>query len=377
MIYWLFRDYFSKAGLGFRLAGAAAVAFAIVMLIAPRLIHWLVRKKIGDVPEFDHADLNELTRHKSTTPTMGGILIVIAILASVLLFGNLGNMYVKGGLVALVWLGAVGGWDDWLKLKSAASGGRDGLKTWEKLVHQIGAAVVLSGFVWKYGAQSYYAVPGGAPINPAHSFFWPFPAPAIALSFLAYVIIMVLTMVGSSNAVNLTDGMDGLAAGNLVMVAAVLLVFTWVVGVETWSQYFAMPFVQYSAEMTLICAAMVGASLGFLWYNAHPASVFMGDTGSLPLGGMLGYIAVVIRQELLLLIAGGVFVVEALSVVLQVGYFKWTKRRGGIEGKRLLRCAPVHHHFHLSGWAETKVVIRFWILGLIFAALAMATLKLR
>lgn len=377
MIYWLFEGYFSQAGRGFRMAAAGGMAFALVFLMGPRMIRFLIRKKIGDVPEFDHADLNAMTRHKSTTPTMGGILIVIAIFLSVLLFADLTNMYVKSGLVALVWLGAVGGWDDWLKLKAAASGERDGLKSWEKLVHQIGAAVVLSVFVWKYGAESYYLQPGGTPINPAHSFFFPFAAPAIALPLLAYIIIMVLTMVGSSNAVNLTDGMDGLAAGNLVLVASVLMIFTWIVGVETWSQYFSMPFVEHSAEITIICAAMVGACLGFLWYNAHPASVFMGDTGSLPLGGLLGYIAVVTRQELLLVIAGGVFFIEAFSVVLQVGYFKLTKGRGGMEGKRIFRCAPIHHHFHLGGTPETKVVIRFWIAGLVFAALAMATLKLR
>ena len=157
-----------------------------------------------------------------------------------------------------------------------------------------------------------------------------------------------------------------------------LLVFTWIVGVEVWSRFFTLPFVEFAHEMTLMLAAIFGACLGFLWYNAAPASVYMGDTGSLALGGLLGYIAVVIRQELVLFIAGGIFVMEALSVMLQVGYFKYTKKRsGGIEGKRLFRCAPIHHHFHLGGWQPTKVVIRFWILGALFAMLALGTLKIR
>jgi phospho-N-acetylmuramoyl-pentapeptide-transferase len=214
-------------------------------------------------------------------------------------------------------------------------------------------------------------------VNPAHSLYLPFRADPIPLGLLAYAIVTVLTMVGSSNAVNLTDGMDGLAAGCVMIVAAVLLLLSEIVGVRAWARFFHLPLVAGSVEMTVVCAAMLGACLGFLWYNAHPAQVFMGDTGSLPLGGLIGYIAVVTRQELLLVIAGGVFVMEAGSVLLQVGCFKLTKRRGGVQGRRLFRCAPLHHHFHLGGWAESKVVVRFWLLGIIFAALALATLKLR
>jgi phospho-N-acetylmuramoyl-pentapeptide-transferase len=379
MIYWLFESYFSQAGRGFRLAGAGVLSFGLVILLGPRMIRFLIREKIGDVPEFDHADLNELNRHNSNTPTMGGILMVIAIFFSVLLFANLRNMYICSALVALIWLGALGGVDDWLKLRAGRTGtGRDGLKSWEKLVFQIGLAVLLSNFVYRYGQTSYFVESTGQAINPAHSFFFPFPAPAIYLPFVAYAIIMVLVMTGSSNAVNLTDGMDGLAVGCLVQVSTVLLIFSWIVGVESWGQYFNLPFVESSAEITLLCASIFGASLGFLWYNASPAAVYMGDTGSLPLGGLIGYIAVIVRQEMVLLIAGGIFVIEALSVILQIGYYKWTKRRaGGIEGKRMFRCAPIHHHFHLGGWAETKVVIRFWIIGILFAILALGTLKLR
>ncbi|HUS92740.1 MAG TPA: phospho-N-acetylmuramoyl-pentapeptide-transferase [Phycisphaerae bacterium] len=364
MIYLLYQ------GLILRMAGAAVVSFLIVLMLGPRMIRWLIRRKIGDSPEFDHADLNELTRHKSNTPTMGGVLIVVAMLVSIVLFANIRNMYVIVTLVALAWLGVLGGVDDWIKLRGEA--GREGLKMWEKLVFQVALAVLLSIFTYNYGRES--AV---GDVNPAHSLYLPFGIPAIPLGMLSYAIIVVLTMVGSSNAVNLTDGMDGLAAGCVVIVALVFLLLAEIVGVRAWANFFDLPLVAGSAEMTVVCAAVIGSCLGFLWYNAHPAQVFMGDTGSLPLGGILGYIAVVTRQEVVLLIAGGVFVMEAGSVLLQVGCFKLTKPKGGLQGKRLFLCAPLHHHFHLGGWAEPKVVVRFWLLGIIFAALALSTLKLR
>ena len=365
MICWLWATH---EQLILRIAGAAVLSFLIVMIIGPRMIRFLVRKKLGDRPEFYRADLNELARDKSKTPTMGGVLIVISVLLSVLIFADLGNMYIRMGLLALLWLGGLGGVDDWLKLRRAAGvSSRDGLKMWEKILFQIGLAVLLSIFAYGYGKQDFAA----------HNFYFPFTSQYVYLPLLAYILIFIVTMVGASNAVNLTDGMDGLASGCIIIVSGFMLIISWAVGRVEWSRFLNMPLVLGAQEMTILCAAMIGACLGFLWYNAHPAQVFMGDTGSLPLGGLIGYIAVVTRQELLLLIAGGVFVMEAVSVILQVSYFKLTKPRGGMQGKRLFRCAPVHHHFHLGGWAETKVVIRFWILGIIFAALALATLKLR
>jgi len=268
--------------------------------------------------------------------------------------------------------------DDWIKLRhSAGRTTRDGLKMWEKIVFQVGLAVLLSVFIRQYGSQSFVIERTGQVVNPPHCLYLPFKTAPIYLPMAAYVLLTVVTMVGSSNAVNLTDGMDGLASGCLVIVTGVFLLLSWVVGVENWAQFFNMPFVDGTAGMTVLCAAMLGACLGFLWYNAHPAQVFMGDTGSLPLGGLLGYIAVVTRQEVLLVIAGGVFVMEAGSVILQIGYYKLTKGGPSMVGRRLFRCAPIHHHFHLGGWAETKVVVRFWLLCLLFAALALATLKLR
>ncbi len=352
-----------------RASGSAVASFLIVLILGPRMIRFLVKRKLGDRPEFDHADLNRLSRYKSNTPTMGGILIVIAIFAATLIFGDLGNGYIRMSMVALIWLGGLGAVDDWLKLRySAGTGSRDGLKMWEKLVFQIGLAVLLAVFTRSYGQY----------LEPAKQLYFPFWRGHIYLPMFAYVIIMVLTLVGSTNAVNLTDGMDGLASGCVAIVAGVLMMLTWTVGTADWAAATHMPLVGPEArEMAVICAALLGSSLGFLWYNAPPAHVFMGDTGSLPLGGIVAYIALVTRQELLLLIAGGVFVMEAVSVLLQIGYFKLTKGPGGMEGKRLFRCAPVHHHFHLGGWAETKVVVRFWLLGMICAALALATLKLR
>ncbi len=355
------------------MAGAAVMSFFVVMLLGRPLIRFLLRQKLGDRPEFDHADLNELTRHKSNTPTMGGALIVIAIFAAMLMFADLGNMYIRIAMVMLLAYGGLGAADDWIKLRhSAGKGTRDGLKMWEKIVFQVGFAVMAAIFTYFHGRESYIAGE-----NPAHSFYFPFKTEPIDLPLGAYVAIAVLTMVGACNAVNLTDGMDGLASGCTLIVAGVFMLLAWIVGVAKWAGIFDLPLVAGSAEMTILCAALLGGCLGFLWYNAHPAQVFMGDTGSQPLGALVGYVAVVTRQELLLLIAGGVFVIEALSVLLQIGYFKLTIPHGGMEGRRLFRCAPLHHHFHLSGWAESKVVTRFWLLGIIFAALALATLKLR
>ncbi|MDP6634284.1 MAG: phospho-N-acetylmuramoyl-pentapeptide-transferase [Phycisphaerae bacterium] len=355
-------------GLILRITGAGVLSFLLVLIWAPGVIRFLIRRRLGDHVQFDHADLNRLTRHKSNTPTMGGILIVSAIFVSVVIFANLGNMYIRMALFALVWLGLLGGVDDWIKLRySAGKGTRDGLKAWEKILFQIGLAVLLSIYMWSYGRGS----------QEARNFYFPFRAMPIMLPLIAYIIIGVLTMVGMSNAVNLSDGMDGLASGCVCIAMMVLLVLSWLAGVRNWAGVFNLPFIPAAAEMTVLCSAMFGATLGFLWYNAPPAQVFMGDTGSLPLGGLIGYIAIVIRHELLLLLIGGVFVMEAASVMLQVGYFKLTRPGPGLPGKRIFRCAPMHHHFHLGGWAETKVVIRFWVLGIIFAAIAIATLKLR
>ncbi len=363
-----------------RMACAAVLGFLIVVLLSPRMIRFLIHMKLGDRPEFDHAGVNELTRHKSATPTMGGVLIVLAIGVSVLLFADISNMYIRMSFPVLVWLGGVGAWDDWLKLRAGAiaarsdgqgATSRDGLRMWEKLVFQIALPVILATFIYNYGMESEDVDHAGRLINAAHSFYFPFKADPVSLGLLAYVIITVLVMVGSSNAVNLTDGMDGLASGCMVFVTGVFLILSWVAGNKDWALFLHLPFVPCAAELAVLCAAMIGACIGFLWYNCRPAQMFMGDTGSLALGGLIGYIAVVTRHELTLFIAAGVFVMEAASVIMQVMHYKAT------GGRRIWLCAPIHHHFHLLGWAESKVVVRFWLLGALFAAAALATLKLR
>lgn len=354
-----------------RMAGAGVLSFLVVMLIAPKFIRFLIRKKVGDRPDFDHADLNDLTRHKSNTPTMGGALIAAAILVSALMFANLRNFYVVMALFCLVWLAALGAVDDWIKLRHTSDKSRDGLKMWEKILFQIALAVLLGHFIYTHGAESDYVDHEGRFINAVRHLYLPFKTNPIHLGAIGFMLVTVLTMVGSSNAVNLTDGMDGLAGGCMMMVTTVFLVLAWVAGNSDWAIFLRLPHVPQAAELAVVCAAILGACVGFLWYNCNPAQVFMGDTGSLPLGGLIGYVAVVSRQEAMLLIAGGVFVMEALSVLIQVAYFRST------GGRKIFRCSPIHHHFHLSGWSETKVVVRFWLLSIMFAAVALATLKLR
>jgi len=362
----------------------AVLSILTSLLIAlwwgPKIIRWLIRKKVGDIPQFDHAKLEELTRHKTNTPTMGGLIILAGVFISTLLWGDLRNMFVKKALFLMLWLGVLGGVDDWLKLTSKIKHRtRDGLHLWEKLVFQVGIAVLIAIFL----CWDFKKIPDGQRL------WLPFYKHGIELGYWGFLAMTVLVVTGTSNAVNLADGMDGLAAGCVGLVSMVFVILCYLasetmfasnvpmpqVGLQwverTWAEFLLLPQIPGAGEMAIICAAVVGALLGFLWFNCHPAQVFMGDVGSLPLGGLIGYTAVVTRQELLLPIVGGVFVMEALSVILQVGYFRYS------GGKRIFQCAPLHHHFHLKGWSEPQVVVRFWLLGTAFAALALATLKLR
>lgn len=401
MLYFLvdyFRDFINASGwlgpLGvfrwveFRAVLAVILSFTIVVTFGKQTIQWLMLKKIGDNPDFGRKDINELMKAKSNTPTMGGVLIAAAIFVTTLLLANLGSYYVTMALVCLVCLFLVGLVDDWLKLTSARrKTGRQGLHSWEKMLFQLALAVILGLFINKYGAskfiggEAYLAdmahclnIPGLKTwVKDAGEFI---PSPnLIVLSEVGFVLIAVLVIVGSSNAVNLTDGMDGLASGIMVIVGSAFLVLCIIAGYThedfVLAKYLLVPHIPLSDELAVVAGAMVGACLGFLWFNCNPAMVFMGDTGSLPLGGLLGFIAVVIRQEFLLLVIGGVFVMEAVSVILQVGFFKITK------GRRIFKCAPIHHHFHLKGWTEQQVVVRFWLITILLAALALATIKVR
>jgi phospho-N-acetylmuramoyl-pentapeptide-transferase len=360
----------------FRATMAVLLGFVIVWAFGPRVIRVLVRLKVGDRPEFDHEMLNRLTQSKKNTPTMGGILIVASIMATTLLLANLTNFYVRMGLFCLCWLGVLGAVDDWLKLTSKRRARtRDGLRLWEKLVFQVALGALLAIFILRTG-EGHVVSARWLDLDAPHSPYYnvlsiPFYKHGIVLATPVFVIIAVLVIAGTSNAVNLTDGMDGLASGCMVVTAFAFMVLAYVVGSADLAQYLLFFHIHGTAELAVLCGGVVGACLGFLWFNAYPAQVFMGDTGSLPLGGLMGYVAIVTRLELMLFIVGGVFVVEAVSVLIQIVYYKYT------GGKRFFRCAPLHHHFHLGGWTETQTVMRFWLLAALFAMFALASIKLR
>ena len=379
MIYhllWYFRQEFTyKLGfyayedIMFRSVMAALTSLVISLLAGPRIIRWLMSKKIGDRPEFHHTALNELMRERANTPTMGGMIILLSIAVGTLLWVKLNNPFVHKALFVIVWFGGVGAVDDWLKLTvKTHHRTRDGLKPWEKLIFQFGGAVLVAMFLYADFAK----IPDG-------KMFWlPFYKDGIKLAPLMFTVIAILYISATSNAVNLTDGMDGLASGCIGIVAAVLVILCYVASEPmsrtspvSWASYLLLPHIPGAGELCIFYASIMGAILGFLWYNCHPAQVFMGDIGSLPLGAAMGYGAIVSRNEILLLVIGGVFVMELVSVILQVGYFKYT------GGRRLFKCAPIHHHFHLSGWSEPQVVVRFWLLAVAFAAIALATIKIR
>ncbi|UCE61255.1 MAG: phospho-N-acetylmuramoyl-pentapeptide-transferase [Phycisphaerales bacterium] len=380
MLYYLVREllegrHYAYENPLFRGTLAALLCFVVTLLGLPRVIRQLIKWKLGDHPQFDHVSLNELTRDKSNIPTMGGMMMLASIALALLLLADLSNFYVRMGLVCLVWLGGLGAVDDWLKLTAERrSASRDGLKMYEKLLFQIALGVILGFYIYYHGGTNFAVLsPYVEPMDmPSYRILnVPFYKAGLQLGTFAFMIVTVVVMTATSNAVNLTDGMDGLASGCVAMCAFVFVILTYIVGTQDIAHKLLFPYVPKSGELVILCGAVFGASLGFLWHNCHPAKVFMGDTGSLPLGGLIGYVAVVTRQELMLLIAGGVFVMEAFSVITQVGYFKWT------GGRRLFRCAPVHHHFHLGGWSEPQTVVRFWLIAIMFAALALATIKLR
>jgi phospho-N-acetylmuramoyl-pentapeptide-transferase len=348
---------------------AALTSLAIALLLGPRIIRWLMRKKIGDLPEFHHAALNELMKERANTPTMGGLIILLSVFAGTFFWAKLNNPFVQKAIFLLIWFGGLGAVDDWLKLTSKIRHRtRQGLRAWEKLVFQFGGAVLIASFLyWDF-----------ANIQDGKLFWVPFYKHGLPLANWAFVVLAILYISATSNAVNLTDGMDGLATGCVAIVSVVLIILCYVASETmartspvTWASYLLLPHIPQAGELCIFYSAVLGGTLGFLWFNCHPAQVFMGDVGSLPLGAAMGYGALVTRNEILLLIIGGVFVIELGSVILQVGFFKYT------GGRRLFRCAPIHHHFHLAGWSEPQVVVRFWLLAAAFAAFALATLKIR
>ncbi len=353
----------------FRCIMAALTSLFVAWLSGPKIIRWLMRKKIGDRPEFHHETLNELNKEKANTPTMGGLIILAAVLVGTLLWAKLNNSFIQKAIILILWFGGIGAVDDWLKLTSKIRHrSRNGLKPWEKLAFQFGGAVLIATFL-------YFDIKN---VPDATRFWLPFYKYGIPITGWLFVLIAILYISATSNAVNLTDGMDGLAAGCVAIASLTLAILCYVASESmtrtstmTWAGYLLLPHIPQSGELSIFFSSILGASLGFLWFNCHPAQTFMGDIGSLPLGAAMGYGALVTRNEILLLVIGGVFMVELFSVVLQILYFRYT------GGKRLFRCAPIHHHFHLAGWSEPQVVVRFWLLAAAFATLALATLKIR
>lgn len=350
----------------FRAAGAAVTALMFSILFGPRFIRWLRSLKVQQEYEDRAREMGSITGDgvsKRGVPTMGGLLIVIALDLSALLWAQC-NLQVTLTLVSVIVLALLGFYDDYSKIVQQES---TGLTERIKLVVQTALALSIGLFLWRMPETTKLITDVMVPF---------YKQPLLLGAGLVGLFITVMAIVGSSNAVNLTDGLDGLAVGSTVMVSFVLLVFTYIAGHAKYAMHLNMPFISGAGELSVVCAALIGASLGFLWFNCHPAQVFMGDTGALALGGALGIIAVLIHQPFILVIAGGVFVLEAGSVLLQRSWFKYTRHMTG-TGQRLFLMAPLHHHFQKKSWHENQVVIRFYILGILFAVMALATLKLR
>ena len=350
----------------FRTAGAAVTALLLSWWLGPKIIAKLKQLKFSQQYE-DKAEAAgglKARVNKKGTPSMGGVMIVLTLDITALLWARW-NEFLALTLMSVVVLAALGFYDDWVKLTKQD---KAGVHSKVKLVVQIGLGLFIALYLWNHQSMSDLVRKLMMPFYPEAVDF--FGAGIVGL------LITVAAIVGSSNAVNLTDGLDGLAIGCTLIVAFVFIILTYIAGNVKTAEYLLVPYVEGAGELTVFCAAMIGAGLGFLWFNCHPAQVFMGDTGSLALGGSLGVIAVLIHQPFVLVIAGGVFVLEALSVMIQTGWFKYTRRKYG-EGRRVFLMAPLHHHFEKKGWHESQVVARFYILGILFAVLALSTLKLR
>jgi len=368
--------------LTFRAVMAAVTALLIGLLAGPAVIRKLTEFKIGQ-PIRGYGVQSHLS--KAGTPTMGGVLVLLAICLSTLLWVDLSNRFVWVVLSVTLGFGAIGWVDDWRKVVNKdPEGMRSGEKyLWQSVIGLLAALYLVFSISEVSNARVlelfYSWVRSGFDVSlPSQAgLLLPFfKEVSYPLGVLGFVILTYLVIVGSSNAVNLTDGLDGLAIMPVVMVGSALGVFAYVVGSSVYSKYLFFPHIPGAGELLIFCAAIAGAGLAFLWFNTHPAQVFMGDVGALGLGAALGTIAVIVRQEIVLAIMGGIFVAEALSVMLQVSYFKYTKRKYG-EGRRILKMAPLHHHFEKSGWKETQVVVRFWIITMLLCLVGLSTLKLR
>ncbi|HEX9719246.1 MAG TPA: phospho-N-acetylmuramoyl-pentapeptide-transferase [Ramlibacter sp.] len=366
----------------FRAVMAAMTSLLIGLIFGPAVIRKLASLKIGQ-PVRGYGLQSHLS--KTGTPTMGGVLVLLSIAVSTLLWFDLTNRFVWIVLAVTLGFGAIGWVDDWRKVvRKDPEGMRSREKYfWQSLIGLLAALYLVFSISessnWRVLQLFFTWVRSGFDVDlpPKAGLLLPFfKEVSYPLGVFGFVILTYLVIVGSSNAVNLTDGLDGLAIMPVVMVGSALGVFAYVTGNVVFSRYLFFPHIPGTAELLIFCAAMAGAGLAFLWFNTHPAQVFMGDVGALALGAALGTIAVIVRQEIVLAIMGGVFVVEAISVMAQVMYFKYTKKRFG-EGRRILKMAPLHHHFEKSGWTETQVVVRFWIITMLLCLVGLSTLKLR
>ncbi|MDX2207347.1 MAG: phospho-N-acetylmuramoyl-pentapeptide-transferase [Gemmatimonadales bacterium] len=354
--------------ISFRAAGAMVTALLIAFLIGPAMIRRLQALKVGQVIRAEGPASHQAKRG---TPTMGGMMIIAATVIPTLLWAQLSNRFIIITMIALVWMGAIGFLDDYLKV---VEGRPRGLVAKWKLVGQISFGVTLAILLTNWPVVNPETIPATATTVPF------FKSLLVVFTPWLYVVFVTGVVTGFSNAVNLTDGLDGLATGLSTISAGAFAFFAYLLGRTDATSYLGLFYLPGAGELAVFCAALMGACLGFLWFNAHPARVFMGDTGSLALGGAFGTIAILLKAEFLLVIIGGVFVAEAVSVMLQTGVYKWHKRSRGREyadSHRVFRMAPLHHHFEKLGWAETTVVVRFWILGIFCALAAIATLKLR
>ncbi|MBA2292800.1 MAG: phospho-N-acetylmuramoyl-pentapeptide-transferase [Gemmatimonadales bacterium] len=354
--------------ISFRAAGAMVTALLIAFVVGPGIIRRLQAHKVGQVIRADGPASHQAKRG---TPTMGGLIIIAATVLPTLLWARLDNAFVVIAMIAMLWCGAIGLVDDYLKVVQGKSRGL--VAKWKlagQVTFGVGLALVL---MWRPIVPP-ELIPSTATTVPFFKYLLVIFLPAV------YVIFVTGVVTGFSNAVNLTDGLDGLATGLTTIAAGAFAFFAYVMGRVDTTGYLNLFYLPGAGELAIFCTALMGGSLGFLWFNAHPAKVFMGDTGSLAIGGSFGAVAVMLKSEFLLVIIGGVFVAEAVSVIVQTGTFKWLKRTRGREyadSNRVFRMAPLHHHFEKLGWAETTVVVRFWVLGIFCTILALATLKLR
>jgi phospho-N-acetylmuramoyl-pentapeptide-transferase len=361
--------------ISFRAVGAAVTALLLSFIVGPVILAALNRLAVHQVVREGTPDSHA---GKGTTPTMGGLIILNSALISVVLWGrfSLSRPYLLIAMAVTVWMGVIGLLDDYLKMQQKKRGEKNqGLVERYKLTGQVLAGLALGLFLWQVPLSP--NLPGAATTLPFFKYY--LVTPAAGLAWL-YVLWVTFILAGTSNAVNITDGLDGLASGLSAIAFGTFAIFSYIIGRVDYSRYLGLFYLQDSGELTVFCLAMVGALIGFLWFNTHPAQVFMGDTGALALGGALGAVAILLKSEFVLAFVGAVFVAEMLSVILQRFVFKYRKKRYSLEyaqAHRVFRRAPLHHHFEMLGWKETQVVVRFWIIGILCAFFALSTLKLR